>query len=252
MMKHHVLPSVFVLMLFVFSSVSIAQETLVNEQPPEIIQPANWAEEIYWGFLDTIGIETPNEEQYREWKEGVESKILEQEYAVDGVKLVVAERTKDVVRVVSEPIYNTVFVKNTTFEGNTTEYVGTQLVNKTVNDVVESWQELVTSTETYIVPQDRVCVDQDTTILCVSVPHCLGRYTTTNVMSYVNAGCDNEVIPKNSLHLITQQALSPDVYVPSTMRTKKEILLSKDVSMIDKLLPQALVDDMKEDVGLSP
>ena len=97
-----------------------------------------------------------------------------------------------------DPVLDNVTLEVTGFTGCTVDDPPIE-VEHTNTVIDDEYDEIVTTTQRYEVPNDRVCVDQpdQDRILCISVPNCLGvlnDYTRVHAESMVNAGCENTAI----------------------------------------------------------
>ena len=188
-------------------------------------------------FVGLFGYEVPDAEI-------VKRSIVEQDLAIDDVRLVDAE---DVVFVEHSDM-STVYTENPKcewIEANSSWrscWLPSEVVNEwTERRVTSTYQVIVTPTQTYDVPDKTTCYDEGVVVVCESTLRCDG-------LPGIEFGCEHVIIKKEPLVDGKVDALNVGRAPIRSFVSRKQVLrnpeLVSDVSFT-KRLPSAIVDEAK-------
>lgn len=271
MVKYHVLPVGFAIMLVVFSSIVMAQETLVNEAPPEIIEPVGWWDSFTNWVEDVWTGKTIEERTVEEWTTELVSTIENQDYIeITTPTLVTIQKTHDEYYDEEQPVYSwndkckeiqdyywdgTKNITNGTHYEGCQEYIGNDIITKTRTIVDDEFQQVMTRYDTWIIPKDTYCYEDENEITCLSITHCVAfqpnQYIKDNIRKYKKQGCSYRIIPKEitSSEIIIDDHTSK-YYSIEKPKTAKQILQEKDEQKMMYVLPDEAINTYINEVTI--
>jgi len=192
-------------------------------------------------FIELLGFEVPDNEV-------IKRSILEQDLAIDDVRLVIQDnsRVEETTRIGIITTIN----EQCTWDKSTSNWsrciVETEgeIHSKNTYGATASYQVIVTPTETYDVPDRTTCYDEGVVVVCESTLRCDG-------LPGIEFGCEHVIIKKEPLVDGKVDALNVGSAPIRNFVSRKQVLTSPKLIIDEtytKHLPENVVTSMKAEL----